>query len=380
MAESTIAMTSAMGTPVIDSALAQSGIIPAETAPRSAVYDGKIPELDGLRGLAISFVLLSHLKFPFPSVQRVISNGWIGVDLFFVLSGYLITGILLRGKQTPHYYRNFYARRALRILPAYYLVLIAACAGSVSNPTMLKWGSRWWFVFFLANFRQAFLSFWPSPALFVPLWSLQVEEQFYLVFPFVVRNLRSGRLWKVLVAIVLAVLVLRTSIVWWGHASPALPFVLTICRADSLAMGALVAVYLHKRRPPKLGWWLDAVVVLGFALLFSLPLDCYGTFSETVGYTLIAIFFSIVLLWMLSRIGQAPTAIFRRGLLPWLGVISYGLYLWHEFVYSPLDLEFNSVGLDTLIQFVRLAGAIGLGIVSWHFIEKPFQKRKDQFR
>jgi peptidoglycan/LPS O-acetylase OafA/YrhL len=373
-------MNSAKVAPVNDPDLERSGTIRAETGPRSPNYDGKIRELDGLRGLAISFVLLSHLTFPIPSVQRVISNGWIGVDLFFVLSGYLITGVLLRGKQTPHYYRNFYARRALRILPAYYLVLVAACAGSVGNPTMLKWGSRWWFVFFLANFRQALLSFWPSPALFVPLWSLQVEEQFYLLFPFFVRNLRVGRLWKVLVAIVLAVLALRTSIVWWGHASPALPFVLTICRADSLAMGALVAVFLHNRRPPKFGWWLDAVVVLGFAVLFSSPLDCYGAFSETLGYTLIAIFFAIVLLWMLSRIGQAPTAIFRRGPLPWLGVISYGLYLWHEFVYSPLDLKFNSVGLDTLIQFVRLAGAIGLGMASWHFIEKPFLKRKEQFR
>jgi peptidoglycan/LPS O-acetylase OafA/YrhL len=145
-------------------------------------------------------------------------------------------------------------------------------------------------------------------------------------------------------------------------------------------MGALVAVYLHNRRCPKPGWWLDAVVVLGFAVLLSSPLDCYGAFSETIGYTLIAIFFALVLLWLLSRIGQVSTAMFRRGPLPWLGVISYGLYLWHEFVYSPLDLEFNSVGLDTLIQFVRLAGAIGLGLASWHFIEKPFQKRKEQFQ
>src|ERR1019366_2903670 len=101
----------------------------------------------------------------------------------------LITGILLRQREAPHYYRNFYARRTLRIFPAYYVMLLAAIVGSLGDQTMLKWGSPWWFVFFLGNFRQAVLNFWPSPAYFTPLWSLQVEEQFYLVFPFFVRNL-----------------------------------------------------------------------------------------------------------------------------------------------------------------------------------------------
>ncbi len=353
--------------------------------PAAGASFARIKELDGLRGLAILFVLLGHLSFPTPSVQKIVSNGWMGVDLFFVLSGYLITGILLRQRTSPSYYRNFYMRRTLRIFPAYYLVLIAATSaylfsGYEGYENLRKWGSPLWFVFFLGNFRQAALYFWPSPGYFSPLWSVQVEEQFYLVFPYFVKQLRVKNLGRLLVAVALAVPVLRSCIVSWGHASPLLPFVLTFCRADSLAMGALIAVYLHNRQCPRPGWWLDVVVAGGFVVLFTSHRDPYSAFFGSIGYTLVAAYFATVLLWTLSRAGQAATALFRYGPLPRLGLISYGVYLWHEFAFTRLSFEFNSVALDTLIQFVKIGGAIAVGLASWHFIEKPFQKRKEQYQ
>src|SRR6185295_1131357 len=187
--------------------------------------------------------------------------------------------------------------------------------------------SPWWFVFFLGNFRQAAMYAWAAPAYFAPLWSLQVEEQFYLVFPFCVKNLSTRHLRTLLVAVVFLVPVLRSCIVFWGHASPLLPFVLTICRADSLAVGVLVALYLSNRRRARPGWWLDAFVALGFGVLITSAGDRYGAFFESIGYTLVAVFFAMVLVWTLSRLGEPATAIFRFGPLPWLGVISYGVYL-----------------------------------------------------
>jgi peptidoglycan/LPS O-acetylase OafA/YrhL len=367
----------------VESEPEQTGLVRTDATPPS-LGSTKIKELDGLRGLAISFVLISHLSFPTPSVERIVTNGWVGVDLFFVLSGFLITGILLRQREAPHYYKNFYARRTLRIFPAYYMVLIAAVSGALlvgsDYESLRQWGSPWWFVFFLGNFRQAVVPFWPKPIYFAQLWSLQVEEQFYLVYPFFVRNLSTRGLSKLLVAVVLVALAVRSWIVWWGHANLLLPFVLTICRADSLAIGAFVAVYLRNRRLPKPGRCMDAVVVLGFALLLTLHCDPYSAFFRSVGYTLVAAFFAIVLLWTLSHMGEPATAILRRGPLPWLGVISYGLYLWFQFAYLRLGFEFNSVVLDTLIQFAKPAGAIVLGLASFHFIEKPYLKRKEQFQ
>jgi len=259
-------------------------------------------------------------------------------------------------------------------------VLIAAIGASLSFGGQDYEISPWWFVFFLGNFRQAAMYAWAAPAYFAPLWSLQVEEQFYLVFPFCVKNLSTRHLRTLLVAVVFLVPVLRSCIVFWGHASPLLPFVLTICRADSLAVGALVALYLSNRRRARPGWWLDALVALGFGVLITSAGDRYGAFFESVGYTLVAVFFAIVLVWTLSRLGEPATAIFRFGPLPWLGVISYGVYLWHEFAYVRLAFEYHSVVLDTLIQFAKVGTAIGLGLASWHFIEKPFQKRKEQFQ
>ena len=168
----------------------------------------RVPELDGVRALAILPVILLHCR-PTGDHWRWLSsigaNGGIGVSLFFVLSGYLITGILLDSVDKPHYYRNFITRRALRIFPLYYAALAAFVlfpaffADAASWSEMRKWGVGWFFVY-AGNLRQAWLAQWPPVLSFSPLWSLQIEEQYYLLFPWVVYALSRRNLWRVLIA------------------------------------------------------------------------------------------------------------------------------------------------------------------------------------
>src|ERR1039458_4652577 len=176
----------------------------------------RVPELDGLRAFAILPVIFHHV-YPFGGLFAWTGffgeAGWIGVDLFFVLSGYLISGILMDSVDRPHYYRNFIIRRSLRIFPLYYLCLglfsLAAWRGSgPAWAEMQRWGIGW-FVVYLGNFRAAWLHTTPPIFSFVPLWSLQVEEQFYLLFPFVVLLLSRRNLRRFLSACVVAALLFR---------------------------------------------------------------------------------------------------------------------------------------------------------------------------
>src|SRR5438067_5216950 len=145
----------------------------------------RVPELDGLRGIAILGVLMFHLtpaNIPLFTAYFV-QSGWMGVDLFFILSGYLITGILVDTAGRPGYYRNFLLRRTLRIVPLYCVILAIACVMFTWKQFLATGG--WWYLTFLGNTQVFLQNRWPSGIL-TPLWSLQVEEQFYLTFPLLV--------------------------------------------------------------------------------------------------------------------------------------------------------------------------------------------------
>src|ERR1700674_4975966 len=157
----------------------------AAAIPQSASAN-RIPELDGIRGIAILLVLISHFgapRAPWLPLKHFMELGWYGVDVFFALSGFLITGILLDSREGPDYFKRFYLRRALRILPIYYAYLaIYLTAASIRGvgPSQI---SSLWYVFYLANWRDIAL----QPNLLLHFWSLCVEEQFYFVWPFVIR-------------------------------------------------------------------------------------------------------------------------------------------------------------------------------------------------
>src|SRR6185312_12498830 len=203
---------------------------------------GRIPQLDGLRAIAISMVLVSHF-WTYPAnttaLNRLFSSGWLGVDLFFVLSGYLITSILLRTRDSATYFRTFYMRRILRIFPPYYLLLLIVL---VLLPLARPLGGelaaeQWTFWLFLGNF---FLAHGWQMLRIDLTWSLAIEEQFYLVWPALVRY--CNRIGPVCIAICIGLPIVRIALwesgVGWMWLHLMMPL-----RADSFAWGALVALY-----------------------------------------------------------------------------------------------------------------------------------------
>jgi peptidoglycan/LPS O-acetylase OafA/YrhL len=212
---------------------------------------GHVPALDGIRGLAILMVMLYHLTLPpAAALDRVwagiASFGWAGVDLFFVLSGFLITGILFDAKGGKHYFRNFYARRTLRIFPLYYavmmvlLVIVPRLPFAHAARYAAASGDQIWYWTYLSNFALGWRHEWNLGSLDLA-WSLAIEEQFYLLWPAVVFLLGRRALIGICGAVIVAALAARTALTLWG-AHPIPIHVLTPCRMDSLALGALVAL------------------------------------------------------------------------------------------------------------------------------------------
>lgn len=304
--------------------------------------------LDGLRGVAILLVMLNHftiygMRAPQGPVDRlyytVASAGWVGVDILFVLSGFLITGILLNTKAQPHYFRNFYSRRTLRIFPLYYGFLLVYFLGIplVSKAAPMVEGIRLdhaWFWTYSINMPIAMMG-WPADKALAHFWSLAVEEQFYLLWPLLVCALNLRPLMLVCVAAMLGALALRAEFLVRGYHVAA--FVFTFARVDSFAIGACVAIAL--RQP---GWragvnaWIRPVVGMAVLMLFSITAWRRGLLAEdpvvvTGGLSLLA-FLSGAIIWELVA---APSRLwlsrlFSHPYLTFFGTHSYALYVFHH--------------------------------------------------
>ena len=231
------------------------------TAPGARFH---VRALDGVRGLAIAMVLLYH-GWTFRgdgdvgwAINQVRVIGWAGVDVFFVLSGFLITGILVESKGEPGYWRNFLIRRGLRIFPLYYAVLLlllgaglalgrAGVTGGAAGELVRGLGNMWVNFLYVTNFA---IASWGEDR--VPLdtaWSLAIEEQFYLLYPALVLALSVRGLRRALVAMVIAAPILRVLVFRHGPQPVLGPYVLPFCRMDALAVGALVRLALDSRGP-----------------------------------------------------------------------------------------------------------------------------------
>ena len=301
------------------------------TAPFLAA---RITELDGLRAIAVGLVFLNHFApvRTFPQLAFLKSIGWIGVDIFFVISGFLITGILLdsRGR---HYYRNFYVRRTLRIFPPYYALLTALIAsmllyrGGLHYQQMVEgWGSPAWLFLYLGNVKTAVTGVEP-PAVFVPLWSLHVEEQFYLLFPFIVHNASWKTLRRLLIAMIVGAPLLRIGLWWLAPEKELLQFMLLPCRMDGLALGGLIALRL------RMGEWSISKAGLGaaIAVLFALSVAVFvaggsvfnSPLQRTLGYSLLAMTFAGTVLWIVLFRGSRATNWLNTGPMQFIGLISY---------------------------------------------------------
>ena len=339
----------------------------------------KIRQLDGVRGVAILLVMLHNAtrKDPELHLQRIFDSGWMGVDLFFVLSGFLITRILLNMRQSDGYFKNFYARRILRIWPLYYSVLflifvvIPFVRPSTAAQIFAARSSPWWaFPLFLQNFLL------PAPAAAAAslgvAWSLGIEEQFYLVWPWAVRYFSQSQLRRIAIAVICA--------------SPVLRFYLTqhqvdiysnfFCRLDGLMAGALLASFLHSRllqpaRFTKLAW-----ICLGLAAPLALVTDAFNDRWLVHSLAVVAAV-SFIYLSLFSSLRWFQALMTNRFLV-YTGTISYGLYLLHKIPFDVLQTFWPNSHL-VLVLILGTVASYAVAILSWHILERPFLQLKRFF-
>jgi len=364
--------------------------------------ESHLPALDGVRGMAILMVLLWHFWQGLPVYHAVFpkvfsfwngfeSIGQKGVDLFFVLSGFLITGILLRTKGSAHYFKTFYIRRSLRIFPLYYAVVITCLAAGVifSQPDH-QWRLCWWYLFYLQNIG---ISYWPasvgSPG---HLWTLAVEEQFYLFWPLVIFSFQRTRLVLLTLFLVVFAFLVRAVFIFGGGEGA---FYFTLCRTDTLAVGALLAIlFSNQSQWSQVVLWTRRLVFPILILVFFTFLESstvHGQFYYNIRYTIYAIFFGVVLILALSPGMFNPLPVlFQNSLLRGMGKISYAVYIFHPFIfhkimgwlYAAAWSPFKGVLLTSLAidLFLCIGATVLLAWMSWVFFEHPLMKLKDRFR
>ena len=372
----------------------------------------RIPALDGVRGLAILLVILFHhtLMPPETLFDRVYVNlvrlGWSGVDLFFVLSGFLITGLLVDAKGGPHYYRNFYVRRTLRIFPLYYAFLFFSLRLSpwlwpdtplaAMARESLEGRSEAWYWLYGSNILFALDQNFGHPNLAVT-WSLAIEEQFYLVWPFVVALTSRRTLMWTCGGLILSAFALRTWLVVSG-AHTIVPYVLPLCRMDALAAGALVALAMRGDRsgPPAAPARLLMIarIVAPAAAVIVLAIWCIENpfdnadwsepLMQTAGYTALALGYAgLVTLAASGRDDAWVGRFFRCSPLRMLGRYSYALYLFHVPVRRFIRDEYFPVASfptwlgsplpgQLLFYVAATVPALALAWLSWHLYERQW--------
>ena len=352
---------------------------------------GHIPELDGLRGIAILLVLAWHY---WQWTGAVVQGGWLGVDLFFVLSGFLITGILLETRNKPGYFRNFYARRVLRIFPLYYgyLTLLFLSywmfrTGPDASQMLETAGSPVWYYAYLTNFVTAFRE--PRiPLVLGHLWSLAVEEHFYLLFPLLVYRLSHRQLAYTLAGMIVLAIVVRFGLLLAVPEHPMAQHHLTPARMDTLALGALCAILARSRHADRVQAWSTILLILAAGCLLGLWMLTGGLRYEdvlmrTVGFSIAGVAFSLVLIGVLAKRDTRLTAPLRNPVLRYIGMVSYGIYVLHIFVGAVTRKALTLVGvpytLGTGLSVLYTLLAIGAASVSWYLFEKRILRLKRYF-
>jgi len=359
-----------------------------------------VPAVDGLRGIAILLVLFYHAPFLFRDLPEFSAQqspwamlgvigtmslgGWIGVDLFFVVSGFLITTILLRLRDWGGSSWAFWGRRGIRILPlamAYLLVLFVLTKFGDPLKILPHFEGWAWYLLYLGNIHITLYGWQPLPVMI--LWSLAIEEQFYLVWPFLVRACSSQRLlwWSSCVMVMAPVI----RAIMLSVADYPGTYVFTLCRLDALAAGAVVAVLFGNQK-----WQAVAARVCKrlrpFALVvllmtFLIPLspslpETRPWFFSVFGYSGLAVSFAVLLAASLNVSGIWG-AILKSPVLTFLGRRCYGIYLWHVLIAGwvttilrPFQLGFH---VHTLLW---LAALLIVASGSWLLFEEPILRLK----
>jgi peptidoglycan/LPS O-acetylase OafA/YrhL len=375
---------------------------------RQPLVAGRIPELDGLRGIAILIVVVWHygicqlLQFPVMGtlLKTPLGLGWSGVDLFFVLSGFLIGGILIDHRGSPSFFKTFYIRRSCRILPIYFLMVgilaVVVFLGMDTAPRL-----KWLFakphpLLSYATFTQTAPMVGTAefgPHWLAVSWSLAIEEHFYLVLPLLICFCRPQSLPYLLGGLILLAPVLRVFfnliLSEYSHAA----FLLMPCRADSLALGALAAWAVRKpafagslRANAKGLHWILSVFAAGVVVLGITGRKFSSPIMSLFGYSWLAGFYCLLLLISLHHPVGWIARICRLRALQWVGVISYGIYLFHQAVSGlchaalrgadPAMTDLSGVAITGLALLITFT----LARLSFGLFEKPILNFGHRFK
>lgn len=379
----------------------------------------RLDELDGIRGFGALVVVLFHYAHLItrqspPSALKSAADylGWtIGImDLFFILSGFLIAGALYDTRDKPGYFKTFYLRRILRIFPLYYAVVgaflvvrLVAWAGGlealhwlIQRPvgTLAAADGLWWasYLLYLQNFAMAGASeygaYWLSPT-----WSLAVEEQFYLGLPLLIRYVPPQRLRATVIGFIIAAPLLRFGFALTPYSNATAQYVLTPFRFDALGFGVLTALLyrdaeawaqLVRRRR---WWWATLAATSGFLfLLYSKRLSFYPPAQVAAFYAAQSLAYTMLFWLVLTHRSGRLAGFFRRPVFTAVGTFSYGLYLMHVPVLGLAHTAVfgNAPNLETparvLTTIAAAAVVLAAAKLSWTYFEKPFIQWGRRFR
>ncbi|MGB9404840.1 MAG: acyltransferase [Candidatus Acidiferrales bacterium] len=390
--------------------------IPAAASARVAP-PSRFLELDGFRGFALIMVIFSHFwgiyyRVPnHPVVAGLLwffDEGGLGLDAFFVLSGFLIGGILLNTRPSPNYFKTFYVRRFYRVLPISYLwVLLYALAAVIGvawfHARSESFRSICPLPLYLLSLQSWFVvggwTWWPHPLRYAwyflgPMWSLSVEEQYYFIAPALVKFLSRRRLVYALISIVVAAPILRFALIRWMPLGPDAAFSWLPCRMDSLSLGMLAALLADSaagrewiRQHVRLLYGLISMCVLLEICLKLLQQHSYTLIGSTVGKSANALLASFVILVLVYDPGSRMAAVCRWGWVRYLAKISYCVYLIQlgvALVFYKLLLHGPPPIYMTLrvagVSLIALIATLILASVSWRYFEQPLVRLGHRYK
>lgn len=368
------------------------------TSPDSQGRKKHIDSLDGLRGLAILLVFFFHYlpRNSYSPLSWFASLGWSGVDLFFVLSGFLITGILYDTRGSSNFFKAFYARRALRLFPLYFFAVAVVLCVSLWSHIHLTWKAIPFYIYG-ANVMLLVKDGVPDPnptRLFqcIHFWSLALEEQFYSLWPLVIFFVRSRRkLMLICSAGILGALIFRVALTYLGAPTWALYTELP-SRMDALLAGSMLALLLRGNRAPlsrsKIHLLLGGCC-LTIVILFIKAKTLFFASSEmtTLGYSMFAGAYTCVLALALAR-GTLANRIGKIPALRFFGRYSYGLYVWHDLP-SPICVGWwpwfarnihPPILAQSIYALAMLALFTAVAVASYQLLEVRFLRLKSHFQ
>jgi peptidoglycan/LPS O-acetylase OafA/YrhL len=364
---------------------------------RSTTQPGYVRELDGLRGIAV-ILLLVHQFWPrvgpFTEYGKLPHFGWIGVDLWFVIGGFIVLRILLEARERRTYFRDYAARRLLRAWPLYFAVVLASFAfipmlqGGPYGQTefVQRSGSIAWYLFHAGNVREAITGVEPAYVLAI-LGVVSVAEHFYLLLFMMMAACRVSTVRWALVAMLLVAPLFRTAMLVAFPENVRIQYLATPSRVDVLALGALLALMLHAGPLPaklhrSIGWVALTLLAMLVASAVAFDgLDRTSLFCRTIGYSVIGAFFGAVVLWAVANRETQATRALRAGWLCYLGKICFGIYLLQRIVHVILlksveafTLPVDIGGLPFMVANIGVTLAVAS--LSWHLFERPLLRFK----